>query len=165
MKLTDRLREVFKKAASALKGTARRTFMAGIVKELGEGGQRLAQVELGWNRSTIRKGQRELDTGVEIPDGRSNNRPKTVEERLPNLRQHIQEIVEPQCQADPTFRTTRKYRKITSAKVHKLLVEEKGYLLEQLPSEETIRKMLNDMGYYPTRVRKTIPKKKSRKPI
>jgi hypothetical protein len=42
--------------------------MARTVKELGAGGQRRAERELGWNRVTIRKGTRELASGFAIVD-------------------------------------------------------------------------------------------------
>lgn len=161
MTLTDGLRELYRNTAETLKRGARRVFMARVVQELGRGGQRKAERELGWNRSTIRKGQQELRTGVEVPDGRQNNGPKTLEERFPTLRQDLDDIVAQHCQADPTFRTTRVYRRVTSAKVRELLGQDKGYSQEQLPSEESIRRRLNEMGYRPRRVRKTIPKKNS----
>ena len=52
--------------AKNLKGHQRRRFMAQTVKEMGKGGQRRAEMELGWNRDLIRKGTRELvDVGVD----------------------------------------------------------------------------------------------------
>jgi hypothetical protein len=164
MTLTDGLRELYRNTAETLKRGARRVFMARVVQELGRGGQRQAERELGWNRTTIRKGQQELRTGVEVPDGRQNNGPKTLEERLPTLLQDLDDIVAQHCQADPTLRTTRVYRRVTSAKVRELLAQDKGYSQEQLPSEESIRRRLNEMGYRPRRVRKTIPKKNSPRP-
>jgi len=49
MELTETLKNVFKNGADALKGSARRIFMAQVVESLGKGGQRTAQQELGWN--------------------------------------------------------------------------------------------------------------------
>jgi hypothetical protein len=49
--------EVVAGAAEALEGSPRRRFMAGIVRLLGEGGQRLVESMLGWNRGTVRKGE------------------------------------------------------------------------------------------------------------
>src|SRR6266545_8419224 len=60
MELTDSLKALFIETATTLTGSARRLFMARTVKELGPGGQRRAERELGWNRETIRKGSREL---------------------------------------------------------------------------------------------------------
>ncbi len=68
MELTDSLKTLFIDTAKTLKGSARRVFMARTVKELGTGGQRRAERELGWSRVTIRKGTRELESGVPIPD-------------------------------------------------------------------------------------------------
>jgi len=65
MELTDDLKQLFIKTADALTGSARHVFMAGGAHVMGKGGQRRAEVELGWNRGTIRKGQHELDSGLE----------------------------------------------------------------------------------------------------
>ncbi len=63
MELTDGIIGLLQKTGKALKGSERRLFMARTVKELGKGGQRRAQVLLGWDRSTIRKGMHELESG------------------------------------------------------------------------------------------------------
>ncbi len=57
LKLTDSLKVLFQETAERLQGAARRRFMAQTVAELGRGGQRLAERELGWHRDLIRKGQ------------------------------------------------------------------------------------------------------------
>ena len=56
IELSAGLKEILCFAAEQLKGSARRLFMAKTVKELGRGGQRLAEHELGWNRGTTRSG-------------------------------------------------------------------------------------------------------------
>ena len=48
MSLTERWKALFIETAKALKGTARRVFMAKTVRALGEGGQRKAARELGY---------------------------------------------------------------------------------------------------------------------
>jgi len=65
---SEGFKAVLKYAADELKGSARRIFMAKTVKELGSGGQRRAERELGWNRGTIRKGTHELDSGFKCLD-------------------------------------------------------------------------------------------------
>jgi hypothetical protein len=65
MELTDELKQLFIKTADRLTGSTRRVFMAHVAQVLGKGGQRCVEVELGWNRGTIRKGQHELDSGLE----------------------------------------------------------------------------------------------------
>ena len=62
MKLTLNLKSLLIETAKKLKGSDRRQFMAQIVKELGVGGQSLAEKELGWNRRTIRKGIMEMSS-------------------------------------------------------------------------------------------------------
>jgi len=69
MELDDKLKAELIATARSLKGSERRIFMARTVKMLGPGGQRLAERELGWNRATIRKGMRELESGVICLDG------------------------------------------------------------------------------------------------
>jgi hypothetical protein len=47
MELTDSLKTLFTETAQSLKSSARRLFMARTVQELGPGGQRRAERELG----------------------------------------------------------------------------------------------------------------------
>jgi len=68
MGLTGTLKTIFTETAKTLKGSARRVFMARIVKALGKGGQRRAEIELGWDRRTIRKGTGELERGFRCYD-------------------------------------------------------------------------------------------------
>ena len=164
MSLTERLKALFVETAKALKGTARRVFMAKTVRALGKGGQRKAERELGWSRQTVRKGEHERRTGVECVDAFALRGSKPIESRIPNLREDIKAIVDGQSQTDPTFCTTRIYRRITSAEVRRQLMLQKGYSEEDVPSEETIRVRLNAMGYRPMKVRKSKPKKRSPRP-
>jgi hypothetical protein len=60
VELTEALKTTYIETAQALKSSDRRVFMARIVKSLGRGGQRQAARELGWCRTTIQKGLREL---------------------------------------------------------------------------------------------------------
>ncbi|MDQ1272508.1 MAG: hypothetical protein QG591_1138, partial [Planctomycetota bacterium] len=46
-KLTNDIKTVIQKAVSLLNGSARRVFMASVVKQMDRGGQRLASVEIG----------------------------------------------------------------------------------------------------------------------
>jgi len=100
--------------------------MAGVVNRLGWGGQRFAERELGWDRKTIRKGQRELEEGQVAIDGRCRSGRKRAEAHLPNLLTDIDSIVLPMSQADPTFKSTRIYTPITAKEVRTRLSERKG---------------------------------------
>ncbi len=160
MELTGTLKGIFTETAKILKGSARRIFMARTVKVLGKGGQRRAEEELGWDRSTIRKGTRELESGFQCYDNYSARGRKPVEHHLPNLLEDIKAIAEAESQTDPTFKTTRLYIRVSAAEVRKQLVKQKGYTDEELPCEDTIRTKLNELGYQPKKVKKSQPLKK-----
>ncbi len=164
MELTDSLKALFIDMAKTLKGSARRVFMARTVKELGPGGQRQAERELNWNRVTIRKGAHELESGFTCVDAFSARGRKCAEDHLPNLLIDIQAIVDGQSQTDPKFRTNRLYTRLSAAEVRRQLIVQKGYNDAQLPTVQTISNKLNQLGYFPKKVAKTQPQKRSRKP-
>ena len=164
MELTDSLKALFIDTATTLKGSQRRRFMARTVQQLGPGGQRHAERELGWNRQTIRKALRELATGLICLDAFTLRRRKRAEEHLPNLLTDITAIVDSQSQADPQFRTHRLYTRLTAAEVRRQLIAQKGYTATAVPTERTIASKLSLLGYYPTKVAKTQPQKRSQKP-
>src|SRR5262250_1078092 len=143
MELTDSLKTLLIETAKALKGSARRLFMARTVKELGPGGQQRAARDLRWGRMTMRKGQHELDSGVICVDAFALRGRKRAEEHLPNLLTDIHAIVDSQSQADPQFRTTRLYTRLTAAEVRRQLLVQKGYLEDVLPTVQTITTKLN----------------------
>jgi hypothetical protein len=164
MELSDTLKSLFMETAQTLKGHARRRFMAQTVKELGPGGQRRAERDLGWNRATMRKALRELDSGRICRDNFAARGRKPAEYHLPNLLSDITAIVDSQSQADPQFRTTRLYTRLDAAEVRRQLIAQKGYADATLPTVQTITTKLNALGYYPQKVAKSEPKKRSRKP-
>jgi Rhodopirellula transposase DDE domain len=164
MELTSEVKALLLNTAKALKGSALRLFMARSVQALGEGGQRLAERELGWNRGTIRKGMREVEHGMVCIDAFCWRGRKRSEEHLPNLLIDLKAIVDSQSQADPQFRTNRLYTRLTAAEVRRQLLAQKGYSEEELPTEETIARKLNNLGYYPKKVGKSQPQKKFLKP-
>lgn len=163
LELTDSLKSLLIETANNLQGHQKRRFMAQTVKELGKGGQRLAKRELGWNRDLIRKGTREVQSGIVCLDGFQARGRKRVETRLPNLLEDLRSIVDSQSQTDPSFKSNRLYTRLSVAEVVRQLIEQKGYSIEDLPCNETIRSRLNALGYYPKKVAKTKPKKKSLK--
>lgn len=164
MELTSEVKALLLNTAKDLKGSALRMFMARTVQALGEGGQRLAERELGWNRGTIRKGMREVEHGMVCVDAFFCRGRKRSEEHLPNLLIDLKAIVDSQSQADPQFRTNRLYTRLTAAEVRRQLIAQKGYTDQELPTEETIARKLNDLGYYPKKVAKSQPQKKFQKP-
>ncbi len=165
MELTEEVKALLLNTAKELKGSARRGFMARTVRALGPGGKLLAERELGWNRGTMRKGMHEMERGMVCVDAFSSRGRKRSEAHLPNLLSDITAIVDSQSQADPQFRTTRLYTRLTAAEVRRQLIAQKGYTDEELPTAETIATKLNMLGYFPKKVAKSQPQKKSLRPM
>jgi len=164
MDLTEAHKTLFIAAAGALSGSPRRVFMARTVRALGPGGQRRAARELGWDRGTIRKGARELASGFAIVDAFALRGRKRAEAQLPRLLDDIAAVVDGQSQADPSFRTTRLYTRLTAAEVRRQLIAQHGYSDEQLPCVQTIGAKLTALGYHPQTVAKSKPQKRSPRP-
>jgi hypothetical protein len=159
MELSDETKQVYIQTAKALKGSERRLFMARVVKSLGQGGQRRAAREFGWDRETIRKGLHELESGYTCLDGYAGRGRKRAEERLPHLLEDIADIVDEQSQTDPRFASSRLYTRLSAAQVRQQLIVQKGYTAAELPGQETIRVKLNALGYRLRSVQKSAPQK------
>ena len=132
MELTEEVKALLLNTAQELKGSARRMFMARTVQALGEGGQRLAERELNWNRGTIRKGMHEVKSGMVCVDAFTSRGRKRSEDHLPTLLNDLTAMVDGQSQADPHFRTTRLYTRLTAAEG--LFDEARKQLLPFLPT-------------------------------
>ena len=85
--------------------------------------------------------------------------PQAQRRPSPNLLHDITAIVDGQSQADPQFRTTRLYTRLTVTEVRRQLIAQKGYMDAELPTAETIGARLNLLGYYPKKVAKSQPGK------
>jgi Rhodopirellula transposase DDE domain len=161
MELTESITALCKETAQQLRGSARRLFMARTVRELGPGGQRLAERTLGWNRGTIRQGMRELTSGFTCVEAFRLRGRKAAEAHLPHLLDDMRAIVDSQSQADPQFQSRRLYTRLSAPEVRRQLITQRGYTDEELPTAETIRVKLNALGYTLKRVAKTHPPKRS----
>ncbi len=150
--------------AKTLKGSQRRAFMAKTVAAMGRGGQIWAEAQLGWNRETIRKGMHELQSGMTCVDAFHCRRRKPAEEHLPRLLEDIRAIADGQSQADPKFQTKRPFTRISAKEVRRQLIATKGYTDAELPTQQTINKKLNLLGFRLTKVAKSRPQKKSSRP-
>jgi DNA-binding protein Fis len=93
IRLPDAMRDALTYAANHLKGANRRMFIAETVCSIGDGGQRMAEKMLGWNRGTIRKGMHELHSGIYCVDNFSGRGRTLSEEHLPSLLKDITAIV------------------------------------------------------------------------
>jgi hypothetical protein len=133
--------------AKTLKGALKRAFMAKTVNAMGPGGQVWAEAHLGWNRGTVRKAMHELQSGMTCLDAFHCRRRKPAEEHLPRLLDDIRAVAEAHSQADPKFQTDRLFTRISAAEVRRQLIATKGYPDEQLPTQQTINKKLNLLGY------------------
>ncbi len=160
--LPDELKKFLNKTQADLKGDKRRLFMARATALFGKGGHMRAERELGWDRGVIRKGTKELRSGISCIDNFSDRGRHPAEKHLPNLLQDIRDIVEPISQADPTFRTTNEYSPITAPEVRRRLINEKLYSDNELPSIRTIQKKLNDLNFHIQKVQKCVAKKNSK---
>src|ERR1035437_6815445 len=164
LKVTAELKTVWKHTLAQLSGAARRMFMASVVKGLGRGGARQAQIQLGWDRTTLRKGLHELNSGIVCVDALSQRGRKPMEARLSNLEADLRAMGEATSQTDPTFRTTQLYRRLTAGEARRRLVQEKGYAPAEVPSERSLRRKLSALGFKPRRVAKSKPLRKCRRP-
>jgi hypothetical protein len=164
MELTDELKDLLIETAKQLKGSVRRLFLARTVKALGPGGASRAERELGWNRKTIRKGLHEMESGITCLDAFGARGRKRAEDHLPNLLEDIRALVDGQSQTDPQFKTNRLYTRLTATEVRRQLLAQKGYQEEELPTATTLATKLNQLGYYPSKVAKSKPKKSSPPP-
>ena len=134
--------------------------MAKVVNLLGRGGQCFSESVLGWNRGTIRKGQREISAGeIQQSHYEACGRP-AAEHYLPLLLDQIKSIVEPNSQTDPTFRSTRIYSPLSAKEVRRRLISSFSYRDRDLPCSRTIRTKLNTLGYRMAKVKKCKPLKK-----
>lgn len=150
-------------AAKQLRGSARRMFLAEVCESLCQGSPRQAESRFGWGRETVEKGMAERALSAEERAARpsSGNRGrKRWEEQHPQLAVDIRLIVEPHTHTDPELKTERLYSNLSAAEVRTALLK-KGYTDDQLPSERTLRDILNRMNYRLKRIQKGKPLKKT----
>src|SRR3954464_8363889 len=155
--LTDAL---IRSGAHRLTGFHPRAFQSEVAVELCSGNARQAERRFGWGRETVEKGLHERQTGLRcLEDFVARGRPRS-EEKDPQLAADIRAIVEPHTQADPELKSSRRYTNLSAAEVRAALIE-KGYPQGKLPSERTMRDILNRMNYRLKRVQKGKPLKKT----
>jgi len=159
MLLTNEFKATLTETCATLHGYARRHFMAQIVKTVFGGKPSHAERELGWNRVTLRKAQREREGEFCYIDQYHQRGRKKSEEHLPHLLDDMRALVDSQSQTDPTFRTQRLYTRLSAAVVRQQLIDQKGYTDEELPTVATISNKLNALGYRLRTVQKSRPQK------
>ena len=148
-------------AADRLRGHQRRLFLAEVTLQLCAGNTRQAERRFGWGRQTIAKGLQELQQGIRcLENFAARGRPRWEEED-PQRTADLRAIAEPHTQADPELLSERCYTNLTAAEMLELLRSTKGYAEEDLPSERSMRDILNRMGYRLKRIQKAKPLKKT----
>jgi len=146
--------------AKRLTGYQRRLFMAEVATELCEGSARQAERRFGWGRETVLKGLHESRQAMRCLENFAARGRLRSEEKDPQLAADIRAIVEPHTYADPQLKSSRRYTNLSAAEVRAALIE-KGHSPEQLPSERTLRDILNRMNYRLKRIQKGKPLKKT----
>lgn len=126
-----------------MQGSARRSFQAEVTQKLGSGNARQAERRFGWGRQTIRFGQHETQSKIGWVGNTVNRGPKNWEAEDPQFLAEVRAIVEPQTQADSESKSPRIYTNLSAREVILKLQLEKSYSKERLPSERTMRRVLN----------------------
>jgi transposase len=153
---------LLQRAAHRLKGHQRRLFLAEVTQELCGGNVRQAERRFGWGRETIDKGMHELRQGIRCLENFKARGRQRWEDFDTQLAQDIRELVEPKTQADPELKSSRRYTNWSAAEVLEMLQTRKQYAADDLPSERTMREILNRMGYRLKRIQKGKPLKKTK---
>ena len=151
---------LLRSGARRLTGYQRRLFQAEVTSELCGGSARLAERRFGWGRDTVEKGMHESHQGVRCLENFAARGRRRSEDKDPQLAADIRAIVDPHTYADPELRSSRRYTNLSAAEVRDALVK-KGYPKAELPSERTMRDILNRMNYRLKRIQKGKPLKKT----
>lgn len=136
-------------------------FVAEVARELCGGSARLAERRFGWGRDTVEKGLNESHHGLRCLENFAARGRLRSEDKDPQLAADIRAIVEPHSYADPELQSSRRYTNLSAAEVREALVA-KGHPKAELPSERTLRDILNRMNYRLKRIQKGRPLKKTK---
>ena len=128
--------------------------------ELCGGSARLAERRFGWGRDTVEKGLHESQQRVRCLENFAARGRRRSEDKNPQLAADIRAIVEPHTYVDPELQSSRRYTNLSAAEVRTELTA-KGHPKAELPSERTIRDILNRMKYRLKRIQKGKPLKKT----
>ena len=152
---------LIRSAARRLTGYPRRLFQAEVATALCGGHARQAERRFGWGRDTVATGLHELHSGMRCRENFAARGRQRSEEKNPQLAADIRALVEPHSYADPELKSSRRYSNLSAAEVREALVTQ-GYAQEQLPSERTMRDILNRMNYRLKRIQKGKPLRKTK---
>ena len=157
---TNRFDALIGSGARRLTGFQRRLFMAEVAIELCNGSARQAERRFGWGRETVLKGLHESCRGMRCLENFTARGRLRSEAKNPQLAADIRAIVEPHTYADPQLKSSRRYTNLSAGEVREALIAH-GRSPEELPSERTLRDILNRMNYRLKRIQKGKPLKKT----
>jgi hypothetical protein len=132
-----------------------------VATELCQGSARLAERRFGWGRDTVEKGLHESQQGLRCLENFAARGRRRSEDKDPQLAAEIRAIVEPESYTDPELKSSRRYTNLSAAEVRDALITQ-GYPKAELPSERTMRDILNRMNYRLKRIQKGKPLKKTK---
>jgi hypothetical protein len=152
---------LIRSGARRLTGYQRRLFQAEVVTALCGGNARQAEYRFGWGRETVEKGLHEQHHGVRCLENFAARGRQRSEQKDPQLAADIRAIVEPHTSADPELKSARRYTNLSASEVRDALIK-RGHPEGALPSERTMRDILNRMNYRLKRIQKGKPLKKTK---
>jgi hypothetical protein len=152
---------LIRSAARRLKGQQRRLFQAEVADALCSGSARAAERRFGFGRDSVATGLAEAASGIRCVENFPARGKRPAEVKDCQLAADIRSIVEPHTLAGPELKSDRRYSNLSAREVRQALKDQKGYSPDRLPSERSMRDILNRLGYRLKRVRKAKPLKKT----
>jgi hypothetical protein len=147
--------------AKRLTGHQRRLFQAEVCLKLCDGNARHAERRFGWGRMNVAKGIHEYHSGLRCLENFGSRGRRRREDLDPQLAQDIRAIVTPRSYTDPELKSSRRYSTLSANEVREAL-SAKGYREDDLPSERSMRDILNRMNFRLKRIQKGKPLKKTK---
>ena len=157
---SEQVDALLRSGARRLTGHQRRLFQAEVTAELCDGSPRVAERRFGWGRNTVAKGLKESRHGIRCLENFAARGRVRSEDKDPQLAADIRAIVEPHSYVDPELKSARRYSNLSAKEVRDALIA-KGHSPARLPSERTMRDILNRMNYRLKRIQKGKPLKKT----
>lgn len=136
--MNEETKVLIKDASKRLTGHKRREYQAHITTKYFDGSPYKAEREMGWGRECVAKGLNEARIGIKCVDNYQGRGVKKTEDVMPDIKEDIISLVEPQTQADPAMKSSLTYTRVTGKALRKALIDEKGYHDEDLPCENTM---------------------------
>ena len=156
----DQFDALLRSGARRLTGYQRRLYQAEVTTQLCGGSPRAAERRFSWGRDTVAKGLHESLHGMHCLENFAARGRRRSEDKDPRLAADIRAIVEPHTYADPELQSPRRYTNVSALEVREALINQ-GYPKGKLPSERTLRDILNRMNYRLKRIQKGKPLKKT----